>query len=110
MIFLCCIATAASNTTDDRGLSTAEIISISSVIGSFVGTLILAGVAVIGLYVRKKKKNATANNLSKYITKPVALVHAVYVCMVIGASLSMLSLYMSYKSKPHPKMLTVPRL
>ena len=90
MIFLCSIATAASDTTDDRGLSRDEIISISSVIGPVVGTLIIAGITVIGWYVRKKKKNATANNLSKYIKKPVALVH---ICMVIGASLSMLSLY-----------------
>ena len=92
MIFLCSTATAASDTTDDRGLSRDEIIKIFSVVGPVVGTLIIAGISVIGWYVTKKK-NATANNLSKYIKKPVALVHAVYVCMVIGASLTMLSLY-----------------
>ena len=81
MIFLCSVATAASATTGAEGLSKTEIISISSVLGALLCTLIIAGVTVCGWYVKKKKRNETANNLSKYtnIKKHVALVHTVYV-------------------------------
>ena len=54
----------ASDTTDDGGLSDAEIISISSIFGALLGVIILAVITVVGWYVVHKYRS---NNSSKLL-------------------------------------------